>query len=127
MPASFGPRSSSGGRLLLDRVRVGEVLAELLAEVVSRDVAQRRLYRAVEGCLEPLHHRALLARDRGSGLGHLRLARALGRPAQQLVRRQLERFVRKRVRVQLAGRVRLQAREEQESLAADLHHRVLHE
>src|SRR5204863_4005813 len=38
----------------------------------------------------------------------------------------LERLVRKGVRVQLSGRVRVEPGEEQKALAADLHHRVLH-
>ena len=63
--------------------------------------------------------------DRTGGGDHFLVAGALRGAAQELVRRELERLVGERVRVQLPGRVGLQLREEQEALAADLHHRVL--
>src|SRR5581483_6679277 len=50
-------------RLLLERVRVGEVLAQPLARAVAVARLERRGGRAVEARLEPLHHRALLAAD----------------------------------------------------------------
>src|ERR671934_176620 len=57
------PALEQRDRLLLDRVRVGEVLPQLLGEVVAADLAERRVDGAVEGALEPLHHRALLGGD----------------------------------------------------------------
>src|SRR3954449_349907 len=47
-------------RLVLDRVRVGEVLEQLLVEVAPVLFAQRRLDRAVGAVLDPLGHSGLL-------------------------------------------------------------------
>ena len=52
-------------RLLLDCVRVGEVLAQLVLQVVRGDRLQRRLDDAVVAAFEAMHHRSLLAQDSG--------------------------------------------------------------
>src|SRR5581483_2977444 len=111
-------------RLLLDRVRVGKVLAQPLPRALAV-ACERRGCRAVEALLEPTHHRAFLAADLAGDAGDVRLAGAVGHARQQLVRGELQRLVRERVRDQLPGGVRLQSREEDEPLAADRHHRVL--
>ena len=113
-------------RLLLDRVRIREVLRKEGAHVVSRMLAQGRVDGGVDVSLERLHHRAFLARDARRRARDVLRAGAVRDPPQQLVRRELEPFEREGVREQLAGRVRLQAREEQKALAADAHHDVLH-
>ena len=38
LPASFGPRSRSAIALRLDRMRVGEVLPQLLLQIVPADL-----------------------------------------------------------------------------------------
>src|SRR3954469_17712943 len=112
-------------RLVLDRVCVGEVLDELLVEVVGVLLAQRRLDRGVGRVLEALRHRRLLVADlRGDG-GGLVVAGTLGDAQQELVGGELEVLVGERVRGELAGRVRLALREQDEALAPDGHHGVL--
>src|SRR5581483_6866309 len=90
-------------RLLLDRVRIGEVLPELLFDVRGADLAQRGIDCAVVALLEPSHHRALFVAELASRAGDVRLLRAIGGAREELVRRDFERLVAVRVREKLAG------------------------
>ena len=62
LPASFGAALEETDRLLLDRVGVREVLAELFVEVVAADCLERGVDSGVVRAFEPLHHRPLVAR-----------------------------------------------------------------
>lgn len=88
-PGDLGPRRQHLDGLGLDRVGVGQVGDELLADAVRILLAQRGIDRAVEACGEALAHRPFLS---GDPLGHLdhRLIAGLARCArQQIVGRQL--------------------------------------
>src|SRR5581483_2889513 len=94
--------------LRLDGVRVGKVLAQLLAHVVRLELAQRRLDCEIERRGEAFAH-PLRLRDR------LPIARTLGYADEELVCGQLEMLIRVRMRDELPRRVRLRAREEEEA------------
>ena len=112
-------------RLLLDRMRVGEVLAHPLAWARAVTRLERRGVRPVEAVLEPMHHLPLVARDLTREAGDVRLARTIRDACKQLVRSELESLVGERVRDELAGRVRLQAREQDEPPGPEADHGVL--
>src|SRR5581483_8218374 len=111
--------------LRLDGVRVGKVLAQLLAHVVRLELAQRRLDREIERRGEPFAHALLLVADPLRFRDRLLIARTLGHADEELVCGQLEMLIRVRMRDELARRVRLRAREQEEARAADLHEQVL--
>jgi hypothetical protein len=106
-------------------VRVGEILDELLVQVVGVLLAQRRLHRGVGRVLEALRHRGLLVADLLRDRGCLLVARAARHAHEELVGGELEVLVGERVRRELAGRVGLASGEQDEALAADGHHGVL--
>src|SRR3954453_5294045 len=112
-------------RLVLDRVRVGEVLEQLLCEVVGVLLAQRRLDRGVGAVLDALRHRGLLVADLLGDGGGLLVPGAPRDAQQELVGGELEVLVGEGVSAELAGRVGLAAGEEDEPLAADRHDGVL--
>src|SRR3954468_15064659 len=112
-------------RLVLDRVRVGEVLEQLLCEVVRVLLAQRRLDGRVGAVLDALGHRGLLVADLLGDGGGLLVAGAPRDAQQELVGGVLEVLVGERVGAELARRVGLAAGEEDEPLAADRHDGVL--
>src|SRR3954471_24421794 len=112
-------------RLVLDRVRVGEVLEQLLCEVVGVLLAQRRLDRGVGAVLDALCHRGLLVADLLGDGGGLVVAGAPRDAQQELVGGELEVLVGEGVGGELAGGVRLAAGEEDEPLAADRHDGIL--
>src|SRR5215217_4896240 len=114
-------------RLGLDRVRVLQIAVELGAQIVGIHLAQRGVHRALEPVRQPLGHRRLLLADRAGHLGGVDVAGALRDVHEQVVRRQLHVLVGVCVRHELAGRVRLGARERDHSDAARARHQVLHE
>src|SRR3954452_19597224 len=112
-------------RLVLDRVRIGEVLEQLLGEVVGVLLAQGRLDGRVGAVLDALRHRGLLVADLLGDGGGLLVAGAPRDAQQKLVGGVLEVLVGERVRAELPGRVGLAAGEQDEALAADRHDGVL--
>src|SRR3954454_16912896 len=106
-------------RLVLDRVRVGEVLELLLGEVVGVLLAQGRLDGRVGAVLDALRHRGLLVADLLGDGGGLLVAGAPRDAQQKLVGGVLEVLVGERVRAELPGRVGVAAGEQEEALAAD--------
>jgi hypothetical protein len=73
------------GRLLFDRVRVGQILCQLIAQIVRPHGPQGGVDRAVEETREPVHHRLLLTADATGGGHDIRLPRPRGHAAEQLV------------------------------------------
>jgi hypothetical protein len=99
-------------RLRLDRVRVRQVLAELIAEIAPSDLTKRRLDRSVKAGGEPLGHGGLLLRDGSRRCNRVLVAGSLGDDRQELVCGQLHVLIRVGMRDELARRVRLGAREQ---------------
>jgi hypothetical protein len=110
----FLARLQQLGRLLFDRVRVGQILRQLIAQIVRPHGLQGSVDRAVEETREPVHHRLLLTADATGGGHDIRLPRRRRHEAEQLVRRALECLVGRGMCHQLAGPVRLRAREQHE-------------
>src|SRR5581483_9868359 len=84
--------------LRLDGVRVGKVLAQLLAHVVRLELAQRRLDCEIERRGEAFAHALLLVADPLRLRDRLPIARTLGYADEELVCGQLEMLIRVRTR-----------------------------
>jgi hypothetical protein len=125
VPGDPLPALEQGDGLVLERVRVRDVLVELLAEVIRRDLAQRRLDDDVEHALQALGHRGLLGGDVASHCGRLLVARLLCHVLEQLVGRELHVLIGVGVRGELPRGVGVQLGEPDHSYPARLAGRVL--
>ena len=111
--------------MLFDRVRVSEVLVDLLAHVIGRKLPQRRVHRAVKQGRQAIRHRPFLLLDHPCRKHRLVVPGAIGQPRQQVVGRHFHSLVGVGMHHQLARGVGLKAGEERHPDAAHLPGEVL--